>query len=127
VTVDLKKRHEELHQYLDELLACYLIQSKRTISDTPLMDFLKWSHTMTESPTCEAHGGEDSGVAPRSTDGSNYETVFVDLCTLLDAIEKALGERDGEKAEALVKGRFGILEKHGFKVEWTGMPAGGTQ
>ncbi len=66
---DLKKRHEELHQGLDELLACYLIQTKRLISDTPLMDFLKWSHSMTEKPTCEAHGGEDSGVAPRSTDG----------------------------------------------------------
>lgn len=67
---DLKKRHQELHQGLDELLACYLIQTKRTISQTPLMEFLKWSHLMTESPTCQAHGGEDSGVAPRSTDGS---------------------------------------------------------
>ena len=69
VITDLKGRHKELHQELDELLACYLVQTKRTISDTMLMDFLKWSHLMTETPTCEAHGGEDSGVAPRSTDG----------------------------------------------------------
>ncbi len=65
----MRQRHEELHVSLDELLACYLMQTKRLISDTPLMDFLKWSHSMTEKPTCEAHGGEDSGVAPRSTDG----------------------------------------------------------
>lgn len=68
--MDLKQRHQELHRSFDELLACYLVQTQRTISQTPLMDFLKWSYRMTESPTCEAHGGEDSGVAPRSTDGS---------------------------------------------------------
>ncbi len=66
----LKQRHAELHRSLDELLACYLVQTKRTISETPLMDFLKWSYRMTEKPTCVAHGGEDSGVAPRSTNGS---------------------------------------------------------
>jgi hypothetical protein len=68
--MDLKKRHQELHTSLDELLACYLVQTGKTISQTTLMSFLKWSHRMSESPTCEAHGGEDSGVAPRSTDGS---------------------------------------------------------
>lgn len=70
ISTDLKQRHEELHHGLDELLACYFVQTKRLISNTPLMDFLKWSHLMTENPSCEAHGGEDSGVAPRSTDGS---------------------------------------------------------
>lgn len=70
MTLDLKQRHQELHHSLDELLACYLVQTKKTISQTTLMDFLKWSHLMTENPSCEAHGGGDSGVAPRSTDGS---------------------------------------------------------
>lgn len=60
MTVDVKQRHKELHQGLDELLACYLVQTKRTISQTPLMEFLKWSHLMTENPSCEAHECTDN-------------------------------------------------------------------
>ena len=63
--MDLKKRHEELHQGLDELLACYLIQTNKTISQTTLMAFLKWSHLMTEKPTCATH---DQGKAPCAQD-----------------------------------------------------------
>lgn len=55
----------------------------------------------------------------------SYEAVFPDLCSLLDAIEGALNERDGERAEKLVKGRFDIIKKHGFKVEFTGLPTSG--
>ena len=60
---DLKKRHGELHRAFDELLACYLIESGKTISQTQLMDFIKWSHRMTENPTCVQHQmrGADGG------------------------------------------------------------------
>lgn len=54
-----------------------------------------------------------------------YEAVFPDLCSLLDAIEQALDDHDGERAEELVKGRFDIIKKYGFKVEFTGLPTSG--
>lgn len=118
---DTQKRHEELHQALDELLACYFVTTKRLISNTPLMDFLKWSYTMTENATCQVHDGKHPEVAEVEVD---FQAVFCDLSTLLDAIEKALGEGDAARAEELVKGRFDLVEKHGLTVEFTGMPAG---
>ncbi len=120
--INTLERHKELHQALDELLACYFVTTKRLISSTTLMDFLKWSHSMTEDATCQEHDGKDPEAPEVEVD---FQAVFCDLSTLLDAIENALNERDGERAEKLVKGRFDLVEKHGLTVEFTGMPVSG--
>jgi len=57
-----------------------------------------------------------------SPEESNWQGVFADLAGLLDAIESAAREGDRMKVRELVKGRFEIFERHGFKVEFTGMP-----
>ena len=56
---DMKKRHAKLHSSLDELLACFFEQTERLASTTTLMEFLHWSHKMTENPTCAAVEKED--------------------------------------------------------------------
>ncbi len=56
----------------------------------------------------------------------DFEGLFHDWATLLDAIELALGdEAVFDQAHKLVKGRFAIAEKYGLTVEFTGMPASG--
>lgn len=60
-----------------------------------------------------------------STKEANYETVFGAFSSLLDGIERALKDRDGDAALELVMGRFDLVESHGFIFEWTGMPASG--
>ena len=45
-----------------------------------------------------------------------YETVFPDLCSLLDALERAILDEDLDRARVLVMGRFNIVRKHGFEV-----------
>lgn len=44
-------RHKLLHEHLDELIADYIAHTKKTLTKTTLMDFLKWSHTQTIKPT----------------------------------------------------------------------------
>ena len=44
------KRHKELHSYLDELIADYIGCTKKNLSDTTLMEFMKWSHQQTINP-----------------------------------------------------------------------------
>ena len=56
--------HEELHGMLDELLADFIIHTKRTLRETTLLEFLEWSHQQTISPTEE---GDDH--VPTSTPG----------------------------------------------------------
>ena len=56
----------------------------------------------------------------------DFEAIFKDYSSLLDAIELALGEENYERAETLVKGRFCIVEAHGLTVEFTGMPVSGS-
>jgi hypothetical protein len=51
---DLLRRHRELHRAMDELLACYVAQHR---AGTPTLkltlgEFLQWSHSMTQEPTC---------------------------------------------------------------------------
>ena len=52
MTVDVKERHKELHQSVDELLACYIEEMSRPVLQDSLMQFMEWSHAMTENPTC---------------------------------------------------------------------------
>ena len=65
------------------------------------------------TPSKKAQGGEDSGVAPRSTDGSDpvqWPEGFVDaLFTLLDRIEI-------EEDYTLASQRHGIAEEYGLTV-----------
>lgn len=57
---------------------------------------------------------------------ADFEGLFHDWATLLDAIEMALGdEAVFDQAHKLVKGRFAIAEKYGLTIEFTGMPASG--
>ena len=60
--------------------------------------------------------------------GADFEGLFHDWASLLDAIELALGdEAVFDRAHELVKGRFAIAEKYGLTVEFTGMPASGAK
>lgn len=61
------------------------------------------------------------------SDEVNYESWAIDLCSLLDAIELSLSDKDFDKAHALVMGRHQIAESHGLTVQWTGIQAVGIQ
>jgi len=56
---DMRKRHLKLHASLDELLACFYIQTELRAGTTTVLEFLQWSHKMTENPTCAAVEKED--------------------------------------------------------------------
>lgn len=57
----------------------------------------------------------------------DYKNWALAMCSLLDAIEKAINKGDQQKAWDLVKRRFEMAEKHGFKVEFTGMPTSSSE
>ena len=57
----------------------------------------------------------------------DYEKWALDMCSLLDAIEKALSDSDYERAKTLTLGRFDMAGKYGLKVVFTGIQAGGIQ
>ncbi len=46
------QRHIKLHRHLDELVACFIVETGHTPSTVTLGEFMKWSHKMTEKPTC---------------------------------------------------------------------------
>lgn len=64
-----KSRHEELHIALDELLADFLHHNRmKSLTETTLIEFLKWSCEQTKNPTtdekckqCEAKSGREKG------------------------------------------------------------------
>lgn len=43
-------RHLLLHQNLDELLADYITHTKKGLSDTKILDLMKWSYKQTQDP-----------------------------------------------------------------------------
>ena len=49
-------RHKELHKYLDELVANFLLVTNNLPSSTTVMDLMKWSYSQTISPTTENNG-----------------------------------------------------------------------
>lgn len=57
--------------------------------------------------------------------GTDFQAIFSDFSSLLDAIELSLGNDDYERAEKLVRSRFDIAEAHGLTVEFTGLPVSG--
>lgn len=46
-----KKRHRELHQRFDELLADFIGHTKKLPSETTLLEFMEWSYQQTKNPT----------------------------------------------------------------------------
>jgi hypothetical protein len=47
-----RQRHIELHRYLDELLADYLMHNSGSLpSTTTIMDLMRWSYLQTQDPT----------------------------------------------------------------------------
>ena len=56
----MRERHALLHKNLDELLGCFLLETKKNPVDVTLMDFMAWSFEMTTLPTC-VKSGEDHG------------------------------------------------------------------
>ena len=58
-------------------------------------------------------------------DEVDFQALFCEFATLLDAIEAAIDEGEIERAEELVAGRFNIARKHGLIVEITGMVTSG--
>lgn len=53
---------------------------------------------------------------PSEIEDVDYEEWAISMCTLLDAIEKALRDHDIDRAKKLVMGRFDIMEKHGLEI-----------
>lgn len=46
-----RKRHEELHEAFDELVADYLAHHRRKLpSNTTVMELMLWSHRQTQKP-----------------------------------------------------------------------------
>ncbi len=62
-----------------------------------------------------------------SEEMTDYRAWVADLHALLDALEFALPRKGCKRARKLLSGRFGIAEKHGAKIEWTGQQTGGMQ
>ncbi len=48
----IRDLHIELHQSLDKLIACFVSQTERHLTDTTVMEFMEWSHSMLVNPTC---------------------------------------------------------------------------
>jgi len=46
-----QERHVFLHKCFDELLADFIYHTKNMLTDTNLMDFMRWSHSQTLKPT----------------------------------------------------------------------------
>jgi len=46
-----KKRHQELHQALDELVADFISNTNALPSSTTIFELMKWSNEQTENPT----------------------------------------------------------------------------
>jgi hypothetical protein len=44
------ERHKYLHSHLDELVADMIINTKKSLSKTSVMELIEWSHKQTENP-----------------------------------------------------------------------------
>jgi hypothetical protein len=52
-----RKRHEELHKHLDELVADMIIQCPGTLpSKTTILELMQWSHQQTVEPNNKKEG-----------------------------------------------------------------------
>lgn len=46
-----KKRHRQLHRYLDELVGDFIQHTEGLPSKTTVLELMEWSHVQTEDPT----------------------------------------------------------------------------
>lgn len=49
---EIRDLHNELHQSLDKLIACFVSQTERHLTETTVMELMEWSYTMLVNPTC---------------------------------------------------------------------------
>ena len=49
---ELIEIHKELHTSLDKLLACYIQENEKVLSDTSVMELIEWSFEQTKNPSC---------------------------------------------------------------------------
>ena len=49
------EQHKGLHKSLDQLTACYLYTTQKSLDSTSVMDLMEWSYQQTINPSC---GGE---------------------------------------------------------------------
>ena len=56
---DMTKRHLKLHRSLDELIACFYIQTGLLSQNITLAEFMVWSYKMSQNPTCATVEKED--------------------------------------------------------------------
>jgi hypothetical protein len=45
-----KKRHRELHDALDELVADFIRHTEKSLGSTTIVELLLWSHEQTKNP-----------------------------------------------------------------------------
>ena len=50
------KKHKELHRALDELIADYILTTKKGLQNTNLLQLIEWSHEQTIKPTEQIYG-----------------------------------------------------------------------
>ena len=50
------EKHKELHRALDELIADYILTTKKGLQNTNLLQLIEWSHEQTIKPTEQIHG-----------------------------------------------------------------------
>lgn len=48
--IEHKLRHQELHKMLDELIADYILHTNKLLSNTTLIELIKWSYEQTIKP-----------------------------------------------------------------------------
>ena len=46
-----KKRHVELHKKLDELVADFIAHTEKLLSETTLLELMRWSFEQTQYPS----------------------------------------------------------------------------
>ena len=49
---ETKELHIQFHRSLDQLIACYIDETEKTLTDTNLVEFIEWSYKQTLNPSC---------------------------------------------------------------------------
>lgn len=50
-----KERHQELHRCFDELIADYITQTGKRLSNSTALEIMEWSYAQTKNPTETPH------------------------------------------------------------------------
>lgn len=76
----MKEKHKELHNSLDQLVACFIEQTEKSLSETTVMELIQWSYQQTIDPKCEAkipnmntrHDEKNEQCAARPVDNTGH-------------------------------------------------------